>query len=776
MSTGARRIIEAALAARTVREAEALQDLIAADIGARLERPVGDKVNNFGLMSTAGSYDHKLIENVTNMHDALLERYAAARFSHLAEVPYRSPREAGQGLFAGIAEGELARQATVELFNADEPAKQSKRITAVFRDEGCGIEPDYVARSIFALGSAHKLKAIWQQGAFGIGGAMTFRNADAIVLVSRRAPELRSREYRILVAVALWRPSPKGKGLYYLVTSDWEEGENLHAEPWSAPAGVYPDFAPGTHLALINYGTEHIHTVSLHSDSPKSFERILDTRLFQPIAPTRITNHLIRDDHPRVRRGLARRFEDNPRPDRREDEGLLPYRVGGKTYQLPIRFYYFDVEKGSTKGQKANFVAAGHTLVFTSNGQVHHDWGPSEFRDQTGLMRLTEHVLVTVETDPLPIEVRTDFFTADRSGVRASEEARRLEDAVAGFLRDWDELRKINGELIEASLRGDDGRETIHISKQISRAYALRMRGFALSQDGAGTGSASRGGNKGRRKIELFPDPTHLEGPERVQAERGKTKSLRFILNAKSSFFDSGRGGLTFVCTHPEIGDQEITVGSLREGRVRVMVAVPDEAKLGEFSLLAGVYDWDRSSGGLGANLEWETKLEVVDETRPPTPSANGHGKTSMQEGPQVALIWKNGHEVGLTPANPGRVEPVPAKHIAAVRPEYAELAALGEKEILTIYLNNDYAPFKRYLSARQRDLTQSKVNRAKNHYAVDVGVAMLVLENDRQNRVKRGESLDETLLEVARDAAAQGALSILPYFDQLAKDAGIES
>src|SRR6266540_7277535 len=309
---------------------------------------------------------------------------------------------------------------------------------------------------------------------------ITFRNADAIVLVSRCAPELSPGEDRIAVAVALWQPSDKGKGLHYLVTSDWDDGENIHAEPWSAPASAFPQFAPGTYLALISYGTEHIHTVTAHADSPKSFERILDSRLFRPVAPTRISNHLIREDHPRVRRGLGRRFEDNPRVDRREDEGLLPYRIDGKTYQLPIHFYYFESEPGSTKGQKANFVAAGHTLVFTSNGQVHHHWGASEFRDATGLMRLGEHVLVVVDTDPLPIKLRTDFFTADRSGVRASAEALRLEQDVAGFLRDWDELKKINGELIEQSLRGEDGRETINISRQISRAYALKMRGFGL--------------------------------------------------------------------------------------------------------------------------------------------------------------------------------------------------------------------------------------------------------------------------------------------------------
>jgi len=257
--SSATRIIEAALAARSVHDAEAVQGLIANEIGRRFERPVGDRVNNFGLISTGGSYDHKLIENVTNMHDALLERYAARRFGDLGAVPYGSPREAAEALFADLDQSELGRQATVELCYAGAPAKTTKRITALFRDEGCGIEPDDVARTIFALGSAHKSKARWQQGAFGIGGAITFRNADAIVLVSRCAPELSPHEDRIVVAVALWQPSDKGKGLHYLVTSDWREGENIHAEPWSAPASAYPQFAFSSYLGLISDVTDRIH-------------------------------------------------------------------------------------------------------------------------------------------------------------------------------------------------------------------------------------------------------------------------------------------------------------------------------------------------------------------------------------------------------------------------------------------------------------------------------------------------------------------------------------
>lgn len=774
----AAKIIQAALDARTENDARRLDELIARDVGQPFYRPVGDKVNNFGLMTTSGSYDFKLIENVTNMQDALLERAAGHQFADLNDVPYATPQEAARQLFLGRGDAELARAASIDFFEADAPARSSKRITAVFRDEGCGIAPGYVADSIFALGSAHKSKAVWQQGAFGVGGATTFRNAGAVVLVSRRAPEMAPDEDRILVAVCLWQHSVKGKGLFYLVTSDYPAVRD--AVPWSAPASAFPGFAPGTHLALINYGTERLHAIR-HSDNPNSFDRILDTRLFRPVSPVRLRNNLIRDDHPRVRRGLARRFEDNPREDRRERTATMPFRVGSRTYQLPVTFFFFDAARAKdateTVGDKRNFVAHAHSLIFTSNGQAHHHWAPLEFRDRTKLNKIADHVLVVVETDPLPIAVRTDFFTADRSGIRASEETLRLESSVADFLAGWDELREINNKLILESIRSSrNERPTLEISRQISRAFAARLNGFALRGSGRNGQHGFGSGDKGPKPPQvLYPDPTMLKGPDRVKAVAGFSKTVRFVIDARDEFFTSGRGRIAVECSHPDIADTDIAIGPVHGGRFRVIVTVPAEAQTGMFSLTARLHGWERSSGGLGPDLTWGTRFDVVDEIQKQPPrQPRGKSKAQSTDGPQVALLWRGGQEIGLTPVMPGKVEEVEACLIAA-DPEYADLAKLEQTPVLTIYLNEDYVPLKRYLGVRQRDLVRAASSPAYERYAIDVGVAMLVLHHAREARVKKGERVDEEMLEVARQAAAQGAVSILPQFDELARQAGLE-
>src|SRR5262249_38286575 len=109
-----RDIVQAATEAVTAADPEAVQHLIAAAVAAHYPPPPGDKPNNGGLIKAAGgSYDHKMIENLTNMQDAVLERRAVQRFGDLAAVPFDSPHAAAASLFAGIDTRKVAEQLKV---------------------------------------------------------------------------------------------------------------------------------------------------------------------------------------------------------------------------------------------------------------------------------------------------------------------------------------------------------------------------------------------------------------------------------------------------------------------------------------------------------------------------------------------------------------------------------------------------------------------------------------------------------------------------------------
>ncbi len=776
MNTNNHKIVEAALTARTVDEADAVQQLIAKAIGGRHQRPLGDTWNNQGILTGSGSsYDHKALEVVTNMQDAVLELRAIQNYGSRSATPYSTPQDAASALLAGLSEKEQAELVGVTIDKA-EAGTSKKRITLVMRDLGCGITDADVPRGIFRVGAKHKDGIDWQQGTFGLGGATTYRNAKAVVLITRRHPDLLAdgQPDQITVAVVQWERERTTTNAFYLVAQPWDEDDPTRwatATPFSVPAADFPDFDPGTHLALIAYDTEGL---GRRSGDEKSFDTILNTRLFRPVLPIKYRNNLTRSDRDETLRGLAYRLDNNPGDPGTEGSDTLPFNHKGTTYQLPIRFRLF-AKKGE-RGERRNFVAYGHALLITSNGQVHSHWTPQDFKLHTKLNKLYDRVLVVVESDALPIEIRTELFTADRAQLVRSAVAMRLEKEIAAFLDEWPALRDANNALIREAITGDNNdRPTIAIAEQIARAF--KAKGFSLGGAGNGTG-----GGRGPKPPDptppedLYDDPTHFEGPESLEAQAGKVKGVYFKLNAKDGFI-SKRAPLQVICDHPDIGASEITVGELRSGRVRVSVAVPENADTGTYKLTIEIPTWSKTSGGLGPRFEWTTKVEVVEEIKPKQPGpkpGSGNGKSGPGDGGLVALIWKSETDDGVdnwSAATVGEIEMVPGKDLADKRPEYAELAKV-DAEIPTIVLNRTYSPLKAYVAARAAELsTDEGKEQARERYAVGVGVSLLVLDQDARKAEKAGKPFDDVYIESARQSAARGVLAVMPSYDRLAKE-----
>ena len=755
-----KKIVEQALDVRTLEEATAAQDLIASAIGARNQRPLGDTWNNQGILTGSGaSYDHKALEVVTNMQDAVLELAAVRKYGSQEFTPFKSPHEAATALFAGLDRRLKSELASVTVDRA-EAGSDKKRVTLVMRDFGCGIVPDDVPRGIFRVGAKNKNGVDWQQGTFGLGGATTYRNAQAVVLVTRRNPDLlgSGQSDLVTVAVVLWERHLTTTNAYYLVTKEWDESDPTtwaRALPLSIPASDIPDFKPGTHLALVAYNTAGF---ARRSGDEKSFDTVLNTRLFRPVLPISYLNKLTRPDRSEALDGLARRLEDNPSETRTEGEAILPFNHNTTTYHLPIRFHLF--AKPGNRGQRRNFVAHGHALLITSNGQVHAHWRPQDFKLRTKLNKLYDRILVEVQSDALPIEIRTELFTADRAQLVRSNAAMRLEKEIAAFLNDWPELDEANRILIREAITGDNNdRPTIAIAEKIARAF--KAKGFSL------------GGRRDPKPPnptppeDLYDNPTHLEGPDTVKAVLGKVKGVHFNLNAKDGFI-SRRATPQVTCDHPDIGHAEITVGELHKGRFRVAIAIPENADLGNYKLEIELDNWQKTSGGLGPRFEWTTKMHIVENSTPRPPGPN----PGPDKGGLVALIWKSDTEDGVdwTRTTVGEIEMVTGGDLADKRSEYKDLAKV-DAEIPTIVLNRTYSPLKSYIQARAAELTDEGKETARERYAVGVGVALLVLHEKRKAAEKANKPPDEAALRAGQQAAARGVLSVLPDYDRLAKE-----
>ena len=171
--------------------------------------------------------------------------------------------------------------------------------------------------------------------------------------------------------------------------------------------------------------------------------------------------------------------------------------------------------------------------------------------------------------------------------------------------------------------------------------------------------------------------------------------------------------------------------------------------------------------------MYWTIEFEVLPEDweRPVRPRDR---KSGAAEGPLVAVIWSRPDEQSDWDGGvPGEVQEIPASLIA-LRPEYAELAALGDRKIPTIVLNEEYPHLKKYLAGRVHELSEAGIQGARNRYAVGLGVGLLLLDQQTERRMKHGEKIDTETVHAARQAMARGVLSIMPEFDELAKEAGL--
>lgn len=771
-------LIERATRTLSVSEAGALwEDL--ERFGAAHVRPVGDRWGNRGLFTAAGGmFDHKLVELVTNMHDAVIVSAVAHRpgtkaLSALEQATeFSSPRAAVRELFTQRSRTDLANEARVELHLAGAEGEHRRLRSIVFRDFGVGMTPGELPSALFRVGSSRKDGVLWQQGAFGRGGLTVLPNCAAWVVVTRKTPLLLGphEDDRVTLAVVRWIRvgNRQTDTAVYQVTSPWEHDGDV-ALPLAFPAEQC-DFRPGTHLGVIAFEAEGIWVSRLGDE--RSLDTLLDTRLFEPALPVSLVTPALgaRDERVTVLRGLGRRLADNPRPDRSEGREELPFMHDRTTYRLPIRYYLFPA---GDIGARRRFVARDHALIWISNGQVHAHWTAAEFRQKTRLPKLADRILVVVDTDALPLPLRTCLFTADRTELLRNADAVRLEEELVAFLDDWEDLWRANNELIrDAIRRSNSDRSTIGVARRISRAVRVR----------AGTSRPSNPDSGRRRSVRHVPpprvlldDPTELAGPAEVVVTRGRTKGVYLSIDAIDDFVPR-QADLRVVCTHLDVDpDSDITLGRLRNGRIRLAIAVPPDAELADADLAVELLAWTGQAGGRRGPLRFACPFRVSDAVVGSEGPRVASGSASPAGSDQVAVVWTS-HEAeeGWTSLTVGEVETIDADSLAQVAPDYSSLAG-RHFEVAVVKLNEEFAPLKAYAGLRAHDVGDEGVARAKDRYAVGVGVDMLLLDEQAQVLSAQGHPIDDEWIRAARGAAARAVLAVMPDYDQLAAEAGLE-
>ena len=326
---------------------------------------VGGRENNVGTIGAGADPGRALVERITNAIDGVLER---ARHEHDGTPPCRSPREAasawlgvpdtGIGALTRTARRALAEKIDVSITNDEGWGS----CVVTIADEGIGIAPADMPRTILGLNESNKVDKLHLLGAYGQGGSSTFAAARLTLIVCRSQVD----PTRVGFTVVRYEDLPAAQwkhGRYVYLTIDGAVPEALAADVPAAPL-------PGVLVRHFGYDlSRHRHAVG-HG----SLYVLLRHVLFDPVLPFRLSVPTLRAAKTikGARNELALGRDGDDETGTEPTHAQPPFLVLlGDHGQLEVEYWVLSPPTRAVKVPIALYVDPFRPVLLTFNGQVH---------------------------------------------------------------------------------------------------------------------------------------------------------------------------------------------------------------------------------------------------------------------------------------------------------------------------------------------------------------------------------------------------------------------
>jgi len=636
----ARALFDALRKAEKTEEARAALSTFLKELGSA-EVPFGGRANNRGAIEVAADPARSLIERVTNGYDALLE-LEHDRHKGLPEC--RTPREAAEAWLgvpaknglAGLTPKErqdLAENTIVRL----EPGEgwQSRILTV--SDRGSGIPPERMKDTILSLNESNKIQKHYLAGTYGQGGSSTLAFSKYVFIASRT-------EGSDTIGFTL---------VHYqdLPAEDYKTGRYVYLVQNDDVLSVKAQDGDMEHGTLIrHFGYDFTsYTASL---GPRSLYGALQRIMFDPVASLRFENvvagwnRTIKGARNALNGAIDAGDEGGKGPDL--DYHLPMFNVSlGDHGDIGIEYWVLarpEVAKGKKPSKPSrNFVDDAKPIVLSHNGQNQGEFSGRLISKESDLpfLQTQGRLIVHVSCDRLAPTAKRQLFSSTREQAREGYVQTAIQEEVVNLLKSDDELKRLNEEAREQSLKDKDDAAQKQMQRQVAKL--LRLVGPALVEvkgDKKGDGGAERTKKRPRIKpepIETVDPPTFLrivgEDDEPITFYAGQRRYVRIETDANSSYHDLSDP--TKSRLNVAVGEDLQVFGTspLQGGRMRIGVSAKADIGLGtKGSIRVELY-----RPGLSA-LSDERDFLIVE---PPKPK-EGDGKSAF---PQFEVIPVDGPE-----------------------------------------------------------------------------------------------------------------------------------
>lgn len=510
--------------------------------------PFGRRENNRGAIEVATDPARSLIERVTNAHDALLEH----EHSRHKGVPVcRSPREAAEAWLEVPMKGGLSALTPKQRQNLAgdtvlrlDPGEgwQSRILTVV--DRGSGIAPEEMEGTILSLNESNKIQKHYLAGTYGQGGSSTLAFSRFVLIASRASGS------NLVAFTMVWYedlPADQFKTGRYVYLTDNGAIPVVDAAETDAERGT----------TIRHFGYDL--TTYTASIGPKSLYGALQRVMFDPVAPIRFENRV--HDWNRTIKGSRNALNGAVDQDDESAKGPdIDYRL--PMFNLSLGEYgeigveYWVLARSVGKDGKASnnrpsraFVDEAKPIVFTHNGQNQGELSGRIVKKDADLpfLQAQGRLIVHVNCDRLSPAAKRKLFSSTREQWKEGFVHETIQAEIVSLLKSDDELRRLNEEARDQSLKDKDDSAKKQIQKQVAKM--LRLVGPALAEasgtkkDGSGNATKPKPGTKKvPEPIETRDPPTFIrivaDEDEPIGFHAGQRRYVRIETDANSDYHD----------------------------------------------------------------------------------------------------------------------------------------------------------------------------------------------------------------------------------------------
>lgn len=574
-------------------EAEAIEVLKASGFWDKPDawRLVGDPDGNFATIGSQQSRpEAALVEKIVNSVDARLMneclvrgidptsdaappsiRHAVSRF-----FENREPKGELGGTLQGWSQSRQLEQAqfiTLAVTGAM-PRSGDPCITIV--DSGEGQTPAMIPNTFLSIDRNNKLKILFVQGKFNMGGtgALRFCGQNSLqLIITRRNPEIVSKRKEKDPTQSQWgftivrRERPivgaghvKNSVFSYLAPVGSESSPN-RGQVLAFDADALPlmpdrnkayarEIAWGSAIKLYEYDMKGFRShvlmkggllsrLELLLPSIALPVRVHECREYKGVEARSFANSLV---------GTTARLEEN-RGDNLEPDfpASVPLTVRGE--QMIAQIYAF-------KADKAESYRTNEGIIFVINGQTHGSIPKTFFeRSRVKMSRLAKSLLVVVECSNVSVGAREDLFMNSRDRLSNKEIRKAIEEELEDLISRHPGLRELRerrrSEEIKERLQDSRPLEDVigSILKSSPTLARLFLLGQRLSQphranETGGANGSSGGPEPGSGEFQGRKHPTFFrffkrhDGETLVRnAELGRRCRIKFETDVENDYF-----------------------------------------------------------------------------------------------------------------------------------------------------------------------------------------------------------------------------------------------